>query len=646
MLVVHMHLRPNIMDPASAIGVASAVLAIISTISKSITSLSDLQSRYHAADLKVNLLIVQLSTVRAALKQMARLMESDVGAPKDPELVEDISTCLGCVEAVVMILDDKVSLIEWNKANELTTRSKVNFIWDEKTMDDYSNMLNNQIHALNLLLTAFQCESRQVFERIKDETSSLLWLRDAESIQTYRSAGTQDLGTVNATFAFDSEIFNSRVYQVATRSNMIRALLTDKRDVPDEVASRASTRGQYLAWSHVPTAHEDSLGPLMRRGDLSRDKQLPYFQRFKYAYETHEPGDIPVGRPRNFDIKVLVLGISDSGKSTLQKSMKMAFLDDDVPWRRCHKPAVYLSLVQNLKALASKTVQHAQANNIDLYNSYPENEADFTKCYQLIDEWLHKEAGGVSPRYSFPQSVGSAVLYLSANEDIRAMHDRLILDPKTQDRDRDVADSTKFFMSSASRIVDPLYIPTCQDVLWTRNMSLGLHEFHYLLDGTLCQFFDVGGTRAERRKWPLEYSSVNSIIFTFDVSCYNQTLFEDSTTNRMTEQLRVWDMLVTLPCFSDTNFIVLFTKIDKVTPSTLEASPFNSLFPDYSDKPHSSEDILQYLACRLDVALRGEGRTRRLVFCNAGSIWNSPTNMAEVAVNALNKVELLYSSDL
>ena len=144
------------MDPASAIGAASAVLTIVNLIAKSVASLSDLQSRFNTVDLKVSLLIGQLSTIKAALNQLANILGSDVGVLRDPELIDDFSTSLGCVEAVVVVLNDKISLVQRNDAKTLTVRSKVNFMWDEKTMDDYLSLLNNQIHALGLLLTALQ----------------------------------------------------------------------------------------------------------------------------------------------------------------------------------------------------------------------------------------------------------------------------------------------------------------------------------------------------------------------------------------------------------------------------------------------------------------------------------------------------------
>lgn len=190
--------------------------------------------------------------------------------------------------------------------------------------------------------------------------------------------------------------------------------------------------------------------------------------------------------------------------------------------------------------------------------------------------------------------------------------------------------------ASTSHSADINCISTIQEILGAKTRSVGLYESRYVLDGTLCRFFDVGGTRSERRKWVLEFENVNTVIFTLDVSCYSQVLAEDVRTNRMAEQLAVWGSLVQSRWFAATNFIVLFTKTDEVKQSNLEASFF--LLPEYPPRKLASlEDILQYLAWRLETASK-EWTTRRLLFCHVGSIWDSPANMAEVAVSALNEV--------
>jgi hypothetical protein len=54
------------MDPVSAIGLVGSIIGVVDVISGNISSIIDLQSRYKTADLKVHLLIGQLSTLKAA----------------------------------------------------------------------------------------------------------------------------------------------------------------------------------------------------------------------------------------------------------------------------------------------------------------------------------------------------------------------------------------------------------------------------------------------------------------------------------------------------------------------------------------------------------------------------------------------------
>lgn len=51
-----------------------------------------------------------------------------------------------------MVLDDRLSILERDSANGLSSWGKVNFLWDESTMKDYLNLWDNQVNALNLLL--------------------------------------------------------------------------------------------------------------------------------------------------------------------------------------------------------------------------------------------------------------------------------------------------------------------------------------------------------------------------------------------------------------------------------------------------------------------------------------------------------------
>jgi hypothetical protein len=145
------------MDPVSAIGLVGAIIGVVDVISRNISTLKDLQSRYKIAGLKVSLLIGQLSTLQAAFKQIVELMNTSIIATFCyRQLVDDLKASLDCCEAVILLLEERLSALRRGEDNGLDAMSRAQFVWDEKNMTDYLNLLSNQINAFNLLLTALQ----------------------------------------------------------------------------------------------------------------------------------------------------------------------------------------------------------------------------------------------------------------------------------------------------------------------------------------------------------------------------------------------------------------------------------------------------------------------------------------------------------
>lgn len=145
------------MDPVSVISLVCAINGVIDVISRNISTLKDLASRYKISDLKVSLLIRQLSTLQAAFKQIVELMNTSIIATFCyRQLVDDLKASLDCCEAVILLLEKRLSALRRGEDNGLDVTSRVQFVWDEKNMTDYLNLLSNQINALNLLLTALQ----------------------------------------------------------------------------------------------------------------------------------------------------------------------------------------------------------------------------------------------------------------------------------------------------------------------------------------------------------------------------------------------------------------------------------------------------------------------------------------------------------
>ena len=73
---------------------------------------------------------------------------------------------------------------------------------------------------------------------------------------------------------------------------------------------------------------------------------------------------------------------------------------------------------------------------------------------------------------------------------------------------------------------------------------------------------------------------VLSVMFIISLSDYNQTLYEDETTNRIQESENLFKQMLGNLFFTDTDFIVFFNKAD-LFKEKLAVSPLTIAYPDY-----------------------------------------------------------------
>lgn len=149
------------MDPASVVGLISASGTIVSAITSTVKSLSDLRGRYAGADLRIRFLLVELSTVKAALNQISDWIEYNlVDSPADEELLDGLNVSLdGCKAAMDVLKEEVVGLVgeatpTSNLVTTFTTRTR--YAWSESSMKEHQDRLHAQVAALQLLLQAAQ----------------------------------------------------------------------------------------------------------------------------------------------------------------------------------------------------------------------------------------------------------------------------------------------------------------------------------------------------------------------------------------------------------------------------------------------------------------------------------------------------------
>ena len=107
---------------------------------------------------------------------------------------------------------------------------------------------------------------------------------------------------------------------------------------------------------------------------------------------------------------------------------------------------------------------------------------------------------------------------------------------------------------------------------------------------------DVGGARSERLKWANCYDSVTAVIFVASLSCYDEVMFEDMKSNRMTDQLKLFDNVINNQSLSKTPMILFLNKRDLFA-KKIKRVPLSKCksFSTYRGDPDSFDQTTRYI---------------------------------------------------
>ncbi|KAM9351153.1 guanine nucleotide-binding protein G(i) subunit alpha-3-like isoform 1-T1 [Symphorus nematophorus] len=309
------------------------------------------------------------------------------------------------------------------------------------------------------------------------------------------------------------------------------------------------------------------------------------------------------------EVKLLLLGAGESGKSTIVKQMKIIH-EDGYSEEECkqYKVVVYSNTIQSIMAIiramgrlkidfgdAARAVSQIQSVCIihDFQRVYKDKKFTITaiiiSCHQDDARQLFALAS------SAEEGVMSA--------ELTAVIQRLWNDGGVQtcfDRSREyqLNDSAAYYLNDLDRICQPNYVPTQQDVLRTRVKTTGIVETHFTFKDLYFKMFDVGGQRSERKKWIHCFEGVTSIIFCVALSDYDLVLAEDEEMNRMHESMKLFDSICNNKWFTLTSIILFLNKKD-LFEEKISRSPLTICYPEYSGG-NSYEEAAAYIQCQFE----------------------------------------------
>ncbi|KAI8894536.1 guanine nucleotide binding protein, alpha subunit [Globomyces pollinis-pini] len=283
---------------------------------------------------------------------------------------------------------------------------------------------------------------------------------------------------------------------------------------------------------------------------IVNDKEQKLHQDIeKYLQKEKEIYDKERNEPR-----ILILGPSDSGKSTFLKQLKIIHGNG---FTKQELIVTKKSLLFNLFGIAQYVLKELPSEDIVAFEplmSYTRNLA-ITQIppniiHNLWEFWNHPlcKQKYLELNSLFPHTSGhffDRILQIGA-EDYEMTPDDMLL-----------------FRAVTQQISDNVF------EINNRNEKHRLH------------FIDVSGLKYHRKRWIPYFQDVLAIIFVVDLSGYDLMLSESKDINRMVDAIELFHHIINHPLLLKPDMILFFNKTDLFTVK-VNTSPIQMHFPDYT----------------------------------------------------------------
>ncbi|XP_055386084.1 guanine nucleotide-binding protein subunit alpha homolog [Condylostylus longicornis] len=291
-------------------------------------------------------------------------------------------------------------------------------------------------------------------------------------------------------------------------------------------------------------------------------------------------------------VKLLLLGAGESGKSTFLKQMRIIHgINFEPELVREYQHVIYQNIVRGMQVL----VDAREKLEIPLEHQITEKAAERVKLLYC------------GPGLSTEQFIEYApvVRTLWYDKGIKTAYDRR--------REFQISDSVSYFFDEVNRIARLDYVPSQKDILRCRKATKGVYEFMIRIQNIPFVFVDVGGQRTQRQKWTKCFdNSVTSIIFLVSSSEFDQVLAEDRKTNRLEESKNIFDTIVNNSTFNGISIILFLNKSDLLEEKVKNPeTDIRSYHPEFTGNPHSILDVRNFI---LQMFLNVRRNTKSIIY--------------------------------
>jgi len=279
-------------------------------------------------------------------------------------------------------------------------------------------------------------------------------------------------------------------------------------------------------------------------------------------------------------LKLLLLGVGGSGKSTLFKQLKITgyadSLDDETrneaaPFIRenCTKACVILvRLCEQLEiTLPDDVLDHAEAIE------------EVTNAGDISSEELSKIQNACEAIWACPEIKDAVELSFKQHQE------RLQL--QTND---------PYFLNCLDKIFAEDYLPSDEDMLKMRRATSGSNEINFKYEGNEWNIVDVGGQVHERHSWTEKADDLSGLVYIISLSDYDQYSQDTRQVNKFIDD-SIGSMLkvMNLEQIQDIPVVILLNKKDIFKKKISMGTNIKGAFPSYSGSEDDWYESLEYI---------------------------------------------------
>jgi len=268
-------------------------------------------------------------------------------------------------------------------------------------------------------------------------------------------------------------------------------------------------------------------------------------------------------------VKVLLLGNSGCGKSTIARQWKNIHLDGfSAEEKNSYKTLIANHVLTSIRTLTLQSIKFG----------YQLEEANEKRAHKILD----------MPRDKEP------IVTAELGEDIAALwRDPSIQKTFCRSSEYQLNDSTQYYFENISRISQVGYIPIVQDVMRSREKTTGIVETSFEMQDIEFRLLDVGKQQTTLRKWIHCFEDVETVIYCVDVSEYDLKLDQDNQTNRLHQSMELFKEACNSHWFQSSDFILFLNKIDLFQEKIGRVS-LSVCFPEYTG-PNTFQEAIMYV---------------------------------------------------